>query len=457
MADANLTSAMLNKMVDEAHFTVVSDLGRYAEKLGGPLRKAEGETMSVKEEPDEEKLPDAEILMSKSELVIKHGLVQYEKGAKDKAFPFYCPTCRKVFCGRNRAKILQHVGGKEHIRKALVVNSGVKQEVKQELDDEGVPVAGADEALVGKGRCHGLKLNSSHGQNTRLGSDLKPCWQLFAEMSSFSSSFLGTDCHLVTHLKSENDWVIRHSKCSPDTDQRVEMGDNGEGLCKFCLELGSSQRFLCRVCDFVFQVHMVSLLHKKMFQSELVDAYIAELKQHCNYVRRKKTQYDLHFNLDCSSLHQRVRSVWYGRSGHTMNECLQQFYTTVVSPCLEVEPGAEIKSLQLEKVLDFMRSEEGTTNNDIQLVKAIVSHQVHRHPVLHGVISACMCKLDCIEKGKKTFRNPKRYLSLEQGDWAFGWTSLMFLDFSLEYFGIIIHSLSLMLLGSWCSAVLEIL
>ena len=191
---AELTQHELDKMVLDAEFAVLTDLSSYAAKIAGLESKNQKRKLDtevnvepgavvkvepgahvkvepgavVKAEPPEEVKvePQCDALMSKSQLMEKHGLKKLEKGAHGKSFPLFCSSCRKTFCGRNKAKILQHTGTQEHQRRRNQDESS--QKVKMEPEPLPEKVMPKQEGL-----CLGLRLRNCLGQTSRLVEQLR--------------------------------------------------------------------------------------------------------------------------------------------------------------------------------------------------------------------------------------------------------------------------------------------
>jgi len=70
---------------------------------------------------------------------------------------------------------------------------------------------------------------------------------------------------------------------------------------------------------------------------------------------------------------------------NAMTPSMELFFSTVVKPCLDIEPGAALKETYLNKLLDYLACEEGTGQRDLDLVRDICSGKLQRHPALHGV------------------------------------------------------------------------
>ena len=115
-----------------------------------------------------------EELMGKDELCNLHRLVILERKTHGKTFPVHCTVCDTVFCGRNRARVWQHVTGYQHRKRWRNV------EMKM-----GMPVLGPENEMPSQviGKCMGLRLGSDIGRKTRLGSDLKEVWNEYSKFA----------------------------------------------------------------------------------------------------------------------------------------------------------------------------------------------------------------------------------------------------------------------------------
>ena len=91
-----------------------------------------------------------------------------------------------------------------------------------------------------------------------------------------------------------------------------------------------------------------------------------------------------------------------------MTEALQQFFSTVVKPCLQVEPGASMRDEQVQKLLDFLRADPQTSSRDLRIVNAVISGDLSRHPAVQGVMCACLNRVHMLESGNSTFRSKHR-------------------------------------------------
>lgn len=100
-----------------------------------------------------------------------HGLIVYPKGLYGKKHPVHCPHCKKMLEGRNRSKIWQHVSSQDHRK---LFNESQQNLEKKPIKDK---VRSVQETIlhdscqsVVEGECNGLRLNSTLGVKTRLGS-----------------------------------------------------------------------------------------------------------------------------------------------------------------------------------------------------------------------------------------------------------------------------------------------
>ena len=88
------------------------------------------------------------------------------------------------------------------------------------------------------------------------------------------------------------------------------------------------------------------------------------------------------------ALVQVIRNFW-GRKGAKakMPELLSMFIAHTVLPCTECEPGHGLKESYLNRLVDFLACEEGTSATDLELVRQICTGKLQRHPAVHGVAS----------------------------------------------------------------------
>ncbi|CAK9110511.1 unnamed protein product [Durusdinium trenchii] len=358
--------------------------------------------VEAKEEPmDDAEEPTTEVMMNKAQLEELHGLKRFPKGHQGKANPMYCKHCDKIFEGRNRAKVWQHVRGQDHRAKwGRQSNKPESAQVKVENDE--LPADSYTD-----GHCSGLKLGSSLGQSTRLGSDLAPVWKEFAAYRQMQASTpCGESTHVYEHLVTENDWIIRHCKCQKQ--DAVYTGDDGWSTCKICLSLGNDQKFLTRASQFVADLDEARLLFHRMYKSEVCPEFIKTLKEKNVYQRRCKTNYDRFIDFDLPKLHASVRSKWVGRKGRQTSDAMGMLMAHVVLPCIDVEPSYGLKEANVDRLLKFMSNDENSNPKDLEIVKSIVTGQVSRNPALHGIMVALMTQFQNMESGKTTMRNPNR-------------------------------------------------
>ena len=359
----------------------------------------------VKEEQEEEDEKTPECEMSKSQLIAHHHLDVLRKNTEGKKNPVFCRLCNTTFEGRNRARIWQHVKGQQHqvrlSQKWMCIDSN---EVKEE-----VPHADSKNTV---GSCDGLRLNGSFGKLTRLGTDLRECWDIFSKYSKLSgqTDVQGRDASTYTHILAENDWVIRRGTCQRQGE--VQTSEDGESkICQSCLELGNNRKYLTRICLFVVDVDLARLLHARMYQEETVEALLARIRNSACYTRRCKSQYDKHLDSPLEKLHFTVSCTWRGRMAHAMNQAMEHFFIHIVKPCIDVEPFTGMKGMYLEKLLKYMSNDPNTPQCDMQLVSQVVTGSISRHPGLHGMLAAIAEKLQNMETGKTRMRNPHSALA----------------------------------------------
>lgn len=94
-----------------------------------------------------------------------------EKGYMQKKNPILCEHCEKLFEGRNRAKIWQHVSSAEHRSKWAAANRRSEGAPIAESPDPSSIESSTKEVTTGERQ--GLRLNSSFGLKTRIGSDAR--------------------------------------------------------------------------------------------------------------------------------------------------------------------------------------------------------------------------------------------------------------------------------------------
>jgi hypothetical protein len=112
--------------------------------------------------------------------------------------------------------------------------------------------------------------------------------------------------------------------------------------------------------------------------------------------------------LSDKELHAKVSASWWGRISQRMVEAMKGFFWSTVKPCVEVEPGCNLRDVQLQKLLDYMRSDPNASSRDLQIVKAVVCGEIHRHPAIQGIMLACMNRVEKEDSKNRTFRNRHR-------------------------------------------------
>ena len=186
---------------------------------GASVKKEHADTRVIKQEPPAEPLPRAvvpstiECQMGKAELMVLHGLVSLDRGAEGKKCPVKCAHCvGKVIEGRNRAKIWQHVQGRDHRMKWAASTSGSARDDAEEPHD---PFILATASKTDQ-KCPGLRLSSKFGRSTRLGSDLRSVWDHFTKFAYLQrmEGPNGQVCHTVTQECNSGDWILKSTSCS---------------------------------------------------------------------------------------------------------------------------------------------------------------------------------------------------------------------------------------------------
>lgn len=182
----------------------------------------------------------------------------------------------------------------------------------------------------------------------------------------------------------------------------------GEAVCEKCAGLPNDQNFIGRVCGLITDMDMAEYLHAHMFNSESVEKMEETLRESANCKYRCKTTYNVFFKLSLEKLHHKVRCCWGGRAAHKLTASLELFAAQYVRPCLDTDPNAPLKSASLDRLLDFASNESELSQADRTLVKSIVTGDISRHPLIHGLLQACMARISAIDRGGRTIRNPHR-------------------------------------------------
>eukprot|EP00435_Cladocopium_sp_Y103_P008560 s487_g2.t1 len=352
-----------------------------------------------------------EALMGLNELIAYHRLKKLEKSTHGKKFPVECNYCSCIFEGRNKAKVAQHTNGFEHRRRwtADLHGGGL-----QPLAD----VTPMDEAASGlvKGTCKGMRLKSSFGQKTRLGSAMFPVWEEYVKYANLNKSDgpSGNTCHSVTALCNTGDWILRSANCKKE-DVQVHI-DGEDAVCEECSKLCSQQRYLHKVSAFVHSMDEARLLYHRMFAEESLEEFLSELRESANYQNRAKVMYEQSIEKDVAALHHRVGCVWRGRMGQENTQALNLFFAQFIQPCLDTEPGHPVQHKAIERLMRFMTNDPNTSSLDANLVKSIVTGKLSRHPAMQGVLIGCMAKLRNWEEGKTTMRNRYGALVSDAGE-----------------------------------------
>ena len=308
------------------------------------------------------------------------------------------------------------------------------------------------------------------GGDLRSAWDEFPIYQDFEDTNAPKN----VSIHAVSRLDKTNDWILQHRLCHDEVGQvMVRKNDEGDSTCQRCIDLASDQKFIHRVSSFLQDLHGMKLLWHWMFAADQRDSAVDEIKSMDIYQRRCSAKYNEMFSWSIEELRRKMRSRWWGRAAMQMNPALQHFHMTTVKPCLDVEPGkvdvwhtdihthtlsqnftnfhkfhhvqewwcSEImflqfrvvlvpwsdwecdhrtppqlctgqclKSMQVENLMRWLHKDETVSNKEIEMVRAIISGDVARHPALHGLMCALLNRIQKIDGGKETFRNRHRSL-----------------------------------------------
>ena len=150
-------------------------------------------------------------------------------------------------------------------------------------------------------------------------------------------------------------------------------------------------------------MHEAKLLYHRMFASEAVDAFLAELRGCANYKHRAKHLYENSINKSVEALHSRVGCVWRGRMGQESTPALTLFFAQYIQPRLDTEPDHPIQHKAIERLMQFMMSDPNSSSLDVALVRNIVTGKISRHPAgcldwLHHQAEQHRCRKDDHEK-----------------------------------------------------------
>ena len=101
-------------------------------------------------------------------------------------------------------------------------------------------------------------------------------------------------------------------------------------------------------------------------------------------------------------------------AGNLWTDSMIHFHSTTVKPCLQVEPGCNLRDLEIQRLLSYLRGDPRTSSRDLAIVKTVLSGSLCRHPAVQGVLCACMNRVHMIESGNSTFRNRHRSLAMNR-------------------------------------------
>lgn len=190
----------------------------------------------------------------------------------------------------------------------------------------------------------------------------------------------------------------------------VQVSEEGDKTCSECFSLGNQQRFIMKVTKLVLYMDQAEYLHHMMFKQELVDDLRENLRKSSNYLRRHKKNYETFFAYPVEELHKLVRSQWSGKMGQIeyVTEAMTLWRALIVKPAVDTEPGHCLKDKALKDLLLYMGRDPTTTGSEMDLVAAVVSGDLSRHPCFQGILVACMTKLRGQDQGRQTMRNPHR-------------------------------------------------
>lgn len=217
---------------------------------------------------------------------------------------------------------------------------------------------------------------------------------------------------------------------------QVYQNELGDACCEECFLLGSKQRFVAKVCNFVWSLDIARLLHFTMFDPDGLEDFKGKLRSSPNYLRRHKALYEQSLSGSPEDLHSQVCKTWRGRLGVTNTETCELFMAMYVSPCMVCEPGSSIKKQHLQNLLNFMQSDPTTGAGELEMVRSIVTGEVSRHPAVHGVLCAIMDKLRQWQHGTHTMRNRHRALSILFSTFGFKKLLVFCVFFSWQLAGI---------------------
>ncbi|CAE7348804.1 unnamed protein product [Symbiodinium microadriaticum] len=244
---------------------------------------------------------------------------------------------RVTCCGRNRAKIKQHVQGATHM--AL---SALQQPQRS------VPAL-TDAVVSPPVECMGLVLGSELGKRSRLRSNLLPVWQEYAEFAFLGNRLTvnGTSTHVVQRLCTTGDWHFRHVSCTGKAAEPIRAKD-GSQACSLCFGLGNDKNFLHRIARFVRFLDMARLLHAKIYAKDTVDTLLDSMTQKAVFKERNAKDYQQFFDMETRQLQQEVRQIFHGSAQQRTTSAMHYFCAHVVFPCLQVHPDHVLQGVSLD-------------------------------------------------------------------------------------------------------------
>ena len=344
-----LDAAGLVRLVADCHQRVVGDLTAHSQKLSKTLKqlklpkrcKSQAGPQIIDDDPDtkrpkrepvkkeeikSESEPDSptqgagvidatvqsEALLDKRQLMELHGMKMLVDTEEGKKYPAYCKFCRCTISAKGRAKVWQHVKGQEHRARKFKAEQCPVESVKVEPEDKVTKA-------IEQGLCTGLRLNSSLGQKTRLGSDLRQTWEEFAKYQDLGDANApkGVNVHDIQICRGSKDWIIRHQQCVSTKHEKkhVRRSDEHDATCTLCFHLCSEQRYLSRISTFVVDIDAAKLLWHRMFATDQLPEFMESLKTKELYLRRSQALYEHLFSLTDQELYEKVRNHWNGRLG----------------------------------------------------------------------------------------------------------------------------------------------
>ena len=234
--------------------------------------------------------------------------------------------------------------------------------------------------------CMGLVLGSELGKRTRLGSNLLPVWQEYAEFAFLGNRLTvnGTSTHVVQSLCTTGDWHFRHVSCTGKAAEPIRAKD-GSQACSLCFGLGSDKNFLHRIARFVRSLDMARLLHAKIYANDTVDTLLDSMTQKAVFKERNAKDYQQFFDMETRQLQQEVRQIFHGIAQQRTTSAMHYFCAHVVFPCLQVHPDHVLQGVGLDTFYRLLQTNSSVLPADVQLVKQIACGQMHRRLVCEDV------------------------------------------------------------------------